>query len=293
MDILEKVETELRLRGFSEATVKTYLFQIDKFVEFMKIQKGGLSVQKSLVSGEKGDFNFSKVSNREIKAYLSHLISKERKTASSVNLALSSLRFLFIEVLKQNVFEGIKSPKSPKKIPTVLTKDEIRRIMEAVKNPRHKLLIMVMYGSGLRVSEAVSLTFNDLDFQDKTGTIRSGKGKKDRNIILSEALVAELKSYYADRQDDPSPYIFNKGEGHITTRQAQRMLAHYAKKAGIKKRVFCHALRSSFATHLLESGTDIRVIQELLGHSNLSTTERYTKISKEQIRKVKSPFDSV
>jgi len=289
---LDKLKTELKLRGFSDATVKTYLFHVQKFLDFMKKQKGKLSVQQSLVGSEKGHVNFSSITNREIKAYIGHLMSDMGHSPASVNLALSSLRFFFIEVLKQNIFEDVKAPKSEKKLPHVLTKNDMKKLLGAITNLRHKILVMMMYGSGLRVSEAVALKKNDLDLEDKTGIVRSGKGKKDRTIIIPHSLVADLNLYISSTKDD-NPYLFYRREGHITTRQAQRVVSQYAKDAGIKKRVFCHALRSSFATHLLEDGTDIRIIQELLGHSNLSTTERYTKVSKEQLRKVKSPFDSL
>jgi site-specific recombinase XerD len=149
-------------------------------------------------------------------------------------------------------------------------------------------MLELMYSSGLRVSEVTKMKVNDLDIEDKMGKVISGKGKKDRNIILSENFIQHLKKYESD-----SEYLFPGNDtGHISTRAIQKIINNAAKKAEIKKRVFCHALRSSFATHLLESGTDIRVIQELLGHANLATTERYTKVSVELLKKVKSPFDN-
>ena len=304
-EAMERFETELKLRGFSDATIRTYKMQVAQFLEFVKQNKGKLSSQKSLLAPGSGAISLVNIGKKDLKAFIAHLISDKKKAPSSINLALSALRFFFIEVNKQNIFDGVKSMKTPKKIPTVLSKDEIRRLLDAVKNPKHKLLFMLLYGSGLRVGEAVNLKVDDLDLMDKTGTVRAGKGKKDRNIILSDAMIVVLNEFLLKRAEKgvESEYIFhgatsdNEGkgqrEGHITTRQAQRLVKQYAKKAGIKKRIFCHALRSSFATHLLETGTDIRVIQELLGHSNLATTERYTKVSKEQIRKVRSPFDNL
>ncbi len=307
-EVMERFETELKLRGFSDATIRTYKMQVSQFLEFVKQNKGKLSSQKSLLDSGKGEINLVNIGKKDLKAFIGHLISDKKKAPSTINLALSALRFFFIEVNKQNIFDGVKSVKTPKKIPTVLSKDEIRRLLDAVKNPKHKILFMLLYGSGLRVSEAVNLKVDDLDLLDKTGTVRAGKGKKDRNIILSDSMIVVLNEFLKKRSEKgiESEYIFhgteiqgkesvNPGtrEGHITTRQAQRLVKQYAKKAGIKKRIFCHALRSSFATHLLETGTDIRVIQELLGHSNLATTERYTKVSKEQIRKVRSPFDNL
>ena len=160
------------------------------------------------------------------------------------------------------------------------------------KNFKHQLLIKMLYSSGLRVSECVNLKINDLELDEKMGTVRGGKGRKDRLIILSENLIADIKKYVGKREDK-NPYMFPSKEWHITARMAQKIVNEAAKQADIKKRVFCHALRSSFATHLLESGTDIRVNQELLGHANLQTTQRYTKVSTEQLKKIRSPLDNL
>jgi len=271
--MLEKLETELKLRGFSEKTISTYLFQNQKFLAFI-----GKTPEE--------------VMQEDVKKFLGHLLSDLKQKPASVVLSLSALKFFYGEVLKKPIFEGIKTPKSEKKIPTVLSKEEIRQLIGAVENPKHKLIIQFMYSSGLRVSECVSLKIDDLDLNERLGTIRSGKGRKDRHIILSEKLVVQLKTYLESRKTD-NPYIFSVKDRHITSRQAQKVVAEAAAKADIKKRVFCHALRSSFATHLLESGTDIRVIQELLGHTNLNTTQRYTRISREQLKKVKSPLDTL
>ena len=270
---IEKLENELKLRGFSKRTVDTYIFHNKRFLEFIKKDP-------------------NEISQDDIKAYLASLISDKKQKPSSVSLALSSLKYMYKTLLKKDIFSDIKAPKQEKKLATVLTKEEIKRLLDATENKKHRLLIELMYSSGLRVSECVSIKIDDLDLEDKTGTIRAGKGKKDRNIILSNVLIEHLRGYLTGR-DNNNPYIFNVKERHIGVRQAQKIINDAAKKAAIKKRVFCHALRSSFATHLLEEGTDIRVIQELLGHSNLATTERYTKVSKEQIKKVKSPLDGL
>jgi integrase/recombinase XerD len=269
--VIEKLETELKLRGFSEKTLKAYVFHNKKFLEFVKK-------------------NEQNVTENDIKLYLGHLISDKGLRPSSVNLALSALKFYYEEILEKPIFSKIKAPKLEKKIPTVLTREEIQRMIKAVDNARHKLLIKILYSSGLRVSEAVSMKIDDLDINERMGKVISGKGKKDRHIILSEQLCDDLSDYLVTR-DDNNPYVFNIRDTHITIRQAQRIVKEAAAKAGIKKRVFCHALRSSFATHLLENGTDIRLIQELLGHSNLQTTQRYTKVSTEQLKKIKSPLD--
>lgn len=270
--VLEKLKTELKIRGFSSKTITAYVKKNEDFLKF--IGKAPESVEQD-----------------DIKSYMAHLMDKGHKPAS-VSLAMSSLRFLYDEILEKGLFAKIKMPKLEIKLPTVLSKDEIKGMLDATQNPKHKLLIAFLYSSGLRVSEAVNILIDDLDLKERMGIVRAGKGKKDRNIILSESLIQQLNRFLGARKDE-NPYVFNIKDKHIVIRQAQRVVSEAAKKAGIKKRVFCHALRSSFATHLLEAGTDIRVIQELLGHSNLATTQRYTKVSREQLKKVKSPMDDL
>ena len=269
--MLDKLETELKIRGFSNRTVENYLFHNKKFLEFTKKEP-------------------KDVNEDDAKRYMAYLMSERKQKPSSVNLALSSLKFFYSDIIKNSAFNAVKAPKLEKKLPTVLTKDEVRKLLNAILNPKHKLLVEFMYSAGLRVSECVSLKVDDLDLSEKMGKIRHGKGNKERYIILSDNLIQHL-SEYISKKKDKSPYIFSIKGRPITTRQAQNVVKYAAKKAGIKKRVFCHALRSSFATHLLEDGTDIRIIQELLGHSNLSTTQIYTKVSTQQLKKVKSPLD--
>ena len=270
--MLEKLETELKIRGFSVKTVKAYISHNKRFLEF-------ISKDMDIMNED------------DIKAYMVHLLDKGQRPAS-VSLALSALKFNYDEVMGKGIFAKIKMPKAEKKLPTIISKGEIRDMLDATKNAKHKLLITFLYSSGLRVSEAVSIKIDDLDLNERMGIVRAGKGKKDRNIILSESLVNDLKRYLGSKGDE-NPYVFSIKDRHIAVRQAQRIVNDAAKRANIKKRVFCHALRSSFATHLLEAGTDIRIIQELLGHSNLATTQRYTEVSREQLRKVKSPMDDL
>ena len=271
--MFDKLETELKIRGFSKRTVDSYIYHNKKFIEFVKKEP-------------------QNVDESDAKRFIAYLMSNKKYRPSSTNLALSSLKFFYNEILQNRAFHAIKAPKSEKKLPTVLTKDEVKRMLDAIENPKHKLLVEFMYSSGLRVSECVGLKIDDLDLNEKIGKVRHGKGNKERYIILSDNLIQHLKEYLNSRKHK-SQFIFARDDKPITTRQAQMVVTESAKKAGIKKRVFCHALRSSFATHLLEAGTDIRVIQELLGHSNLSTTQIYTKVSTQQLKKVKSPLDSL
>lgn len=271
--LISNLETELKIRGFSQRTVDAYVYNVRKFLDFLKTDP------RTAVEND-------------AKRYIAHLMSDKKYRPSSVNLALSSLKFFFKEILQNPAFNAVKAPKLEKKLPTVLTKEEIRKLLNVIENPKHKLLVEFLYSSGLRVSECVSLKIDDLDLNEKMGKIKHGKGNKERYIILSENLILHLEEYIKNKKDTTS-YIFSVKGRPISIRQAQKIVKEAARKAGFKKRVFCHALRSSFATHLLEAGTDIRVIQELLGHSNLSTTQIYTKVSTQQLKKVKSPLDSM
>ena len=283
-EYLDKLAIELKLRGFTERTIGNYCYQTKKFLEFSKKDP-------------------KKACQDDVKKYMAYLLSDKNYKASSVNLLVSALKFFFNEIIKHDVVNSLKALKQEKKLPTVLSQDELKHLIDATENIKHKLLIELMYSAGLRVSEAVKVKVNDLDFEQKMGIIRDGKGRKDRHIILSEKLIEQLKVYLAERESNgrysneknsnwkDSEYVFAVTDRHISIRQAQQIIKDAQEKAGIKKRIYCHALRSSFATHLLEAGTDIRIIQELLGHSNLSTTERYTKVSNEQLRKVISPLD--
>lgn len=272
--MLQQLETELKIRGFTPATIKAYTVHNRRFLEFIKKEPNA-------------------VTETDIKSYLAHLMAEKQLKPASVNLTLSALRFLYETMLKKKLFLDIKPPKIEKKLPTVLTKDEIKKMLAVVKNPKHKLLIEFLYASGLRVSECMRLKVNDLDFNEKMGRVISGKGKKDRHIILSQQLIQNLQLYLEKRKYQ-SDYVFTGHGGKtMSVRMAQRIVNDAASEAGIKKRVFCHALRSSFATHLLEAGTDIRYIQQLLGHASISTSERYLHVSTEQLKKIKSPFDSL
>ena len=270
--MIDKLQTELKIRGFSDKTISAYTFHNTKFLDFIKKDPSLIEVD-------------------HIKQYMAYLMTDRKHKPASVNLAMSALRFLYDEMMGKGLFASIKLPKAEKKLPTVLSKAEIKALIDACDNPKHKLLIKMMYSSGVRVSECVNLQIEDLDFEERFALVRSGKGRKDRNIILSPSLIEDLKRHLDGKE--MSGHLFAVNSRPLGIRMAQKAVSEAAKKAGLRKRVFCHALRSSFATHLLESGTDIRVIQELLGHSNLSTTQRYTHVSKEQLRKVRSPLEDL
>ncbi len=270
-EVLEKIETELKIQGKSSRTILMYKFFNEKFLDFIKKDVKNVSID-------------------DVKKFFAYLLSDKNYNNSSVALARSALSFFYDEILNKRIVSGIKPPKKTRELPDVLTKEEIRKLIGSCKNLRNKLLVEFMYASGLRVSECASLKWDNIDLEDKTGLLKKGKGGKDRFFILSETLVNDLKKY---REKNNSEYIFPGENGSISVRNIQRIINLIGKKADLKKKVYPHILRHSFATHLLENGVDIRKIQTLLNHASLQTTAWYAQVSKAELRKVKSPLDEL
>jgi integrase/recombinase XerD len=254
---MDSLSTEMTLRGLSEHTQRAYASWNKKLLE---------SLQKTV----------EEVSQDDIRNFLANLI-RQGKSGRTVNQARSALLFFYNEVLEKG-FTKVKAPKVGKTLPTHLTPDEIDHLIKAAATSQSRLMIKLLYASGLRVSELVKLHREDIK-PNGTLHIRQGKGLKDRLTVIPEGLRKELEG--------TGPLF---GEGNMTTRNVQSIVKSTAKRAGIQKKVTPHVLRHSFATHLLENGTDIRVIQELLGHSNLQTTQIYTHVSSDTIKNVKSPL---
>ena len=177
-------------------------------------------------------------------------------------------------------------------MPTTLSKSEIKLLLQHLKTEKSRLIASLIYAAGLRVSELTNLKISDLNFPEKIGHIRQAKGNKDRIFNIPEFLLEELQYQVKKRNKTSQEYLFTGRSGKISTRNIQKIISSAAKRANLKD-VHTHTLRHSFATHLLEDGVDIRKIQELLGHSNLSTTQIYTHISTEELKKIKSPIESL
>lgn len=221
-------------------------------------------------------------------------MSEQGLSASSLAMLVNALLYYYRTVLKRDAFEiRIPRPRKEHHLPTVLTREECYRIFKYVDNPKHKLLLLIGYGAGLRRSEIVSLKWADILFDEHQIHIKQGKGKKDRIVMLPYSIVEYLRNY---RQLYPSDdWVFEgqyKGEA-LSARTVQQVMANAVAKAGLEKVATVHTLRHSFATHLLESGTDIRYIQQLLGHANITTTMVYTHITQKAERKIISPLDSL
>ncbi|MFH0831962.1 MAG: site-specific tyrosine recombinase/integron integrase [archaeon] len=263
----EKIKTELRLRGCSKRTIESYIFFLKPFLE--KIE------------------NPDTVTLEQVKHFLADLI--DRYSNKSRALAVSSLRFFFKRVVdRPDIFVKLEVPKKEKRLPIVLSQEEVKALIDAAAFAKSKLIIKMLYSSGLRVSELVNLTPKDLDFQQNIGWVRKGKGSKDRIFKIAESISKQLQKFLA--KNPQSKCLFSQDKP-MSTRNVQIIIKKAAKKANINKKVTPHTLRHSFATHLLESGENLLVIQQLLGHENLETTRIYTHISQDQIKKVKSPLD--
>lgn len=187
--------------------------------------------------------------------------------------------------------DNIKIPKLDKKDPIILNKDEINSLLNATTNSRHKLLINLMLTSGLRVSEVVSIKIQDINFDDKTIRVRSSKGNRDRLTILSNKTIDSLREYLGKRKDE-NPYLFSVRDSHITIKLPQKIIKQSARKANLDKRIFCHALRSTFSQVLLENNIESSTVKELLGYNNFNGNV-YSQVFIDKIKKIKNPFDNV
>lgn len=270
--MLNKLETELKLRGLSENTVKAYVKHNKRFLEFI---------------GKRPE----EIGEDDVKSYLGELVSKNI-SRRSVALIRSAVLFFCNEVMGKRI-SNIKTPKIEKSLPVVLSKEEIKNLINSITHTKSKLIIELLYGAGLRISECLNLKVEDIEINQGIGWVRHGKGGKDRMFIIPEQTKENLLKYIESKKLS-SGYIFNSKKNRpLTQRNVQIIIKKAAKRAGINKQVTPHKLRHSFATHLRESGTDLRLIQELLGHSNLQTTQIYTYVSSEEKKKVKSPLDNL
>ena len=229
-----------------------------------------------------------------VRTFLLHLI-QERKVSWGVHKqARQALKFLYCVTLgREVVFEKVACPKAPKKLPVVLSQDEMARFLDALQNPKHRAVLMTAYSAGLRLSEVARLRVEDIDSARMVIHVRQGKGRKDRDVMLSPRLLAVLREYW--KINRPRPYLFpgRYPDKAISVRTVQMVCGRALKASGLSKHVRMHTLRHSFATHLLESGTDLRTIQVLLGHSSFSTTARYLHITTATLQSTRSPFDGL
>ncbi len=268
-ELFDKIENEMKLRNFSRKTVNAYLGCLRNYFAYIKTIK------------KEPDIHI-------IKKYL---LEKRANGLSSqtINLYLQSIKYFYREIYKSNMNIDIKFAKIASKLPVILSRLEIDKIISQINNQKHKMIVALAYGCGLRVSEVVNLKIKDVCIDELVLHIKGAKGNKDRITIFPEKLIENIKSRMVDKNG--AEYLFaSQMGGKLTERSAQKIFESALQKSGIKKEATFHSLRHSFATHLLENGVDVRYVQELLGHANIRTTQIYTKVTNPSLRKIKSPL---
>lgn len=271
----EKMKMDMELRGYSPVTIKHYLGHVEGLTRYFSKSPELLDID-------------------EIREYLHYCIMEKHLSEGTVNNIYSAIKFLFEKTLERDwKVEKVSRIKEGRKLPAVLSQSEVKAILDATKNLKHRALLMTIYASGLRVSEAANLKVTDIDSKNMQIFVDQGKGKKDRYTILSKSNLEVLRKYWKRYQ--PKTYLFpgENPEGPISVRSIQKVFAAAKEKAGIKKKASVHTLRHSFATHLLDAGTDICYIQKLLGHTDINTTTIYLHLRKMDLLNIKSPMDTL
>jgi integrase/recombinase XerD len=272
---LVRLREALLLRGFSPRTRKAYAGHARRFLEWV-----GSDPRNALAE--------------RTSAYLLHLVRERRVSRSYHTQAVSALRFLIETVYGEPEIAGaMPRPRRTRHLPTVLSKEEITRFLAELRHPKHRALLMLVYSAGLRVSEVVRLRPEDLDVSRGLLHVRRAKGFKDRYTLLSSRALEAVRVYQEAFQPEGWLFPGNPGPGHYNARSVQKVVQICAKRAGILKTVTPHMLRHSFATHLLEAGTDLRYIQELLGHQSSRTTEIYTHVANTKLSAIPNPLDDL
>ena len=271
----------LAIRQYSRKTIKAYTMAIRNVNEYMK------ATEKILIS---------QASKEQLHKYFMHLTEERKVSVSTVRIARFAIEYYRSEVVCEPVtLDFAYGLRKKEHLPTIFSKWEIAKILNATNNLKHKLVLSLLYSAGLRLNEVIHLKVKDIDLQRKTIFVREGKGGKDRISVLSEKLISDLSVFMDNRLDKdilfPSNQKSDSGkEKPLSARTVQKILSNALVKSGIRKHGTPHDLRHSFATHLLETGTDIHFIQKLLGHQNLSTTTIYTRLANPKIAGVKSPL---
>lgn len=267
--ILNQTEKILKLRNYSVKTQKSYLLYIKQFLTFSQKHK---------------------LKNKEI-AVEQFLLQKfeQNQSPQTVNLALNSLKFFYKEIIGDPLPPSFKFAKRNKKLPVVLSKNEILKIITNIDNAKYRLAISLAYASGLRVSEIQNLKIKDLDLEELSIHIKEAKGKKDRISIFPKKLKTAFQNLIAGKNFNEFIFPSNRNK-KLSSRSFQKAFKDALQKSKISKDASFHSLRHSFATHLLENGVDIRYVQELLGHANIRTTQIYTQVTNPKLKQIKSPF---
>lgn len=274
-EFLEKIKRELKIRNYSRKTIKSYKSALRRFLAWLGIPPNRATIE-------------------HVREYLETL-ADGGASSSWMSTNLSAIRTAFDKFCCRDITLGLVTPRRPKQKPTVMSRNEIQSLIKAATSIQDKLLVIILYATGMRVSEVAKLQWKDFDFDRNLIQVRRGKGNADRIVSLPNTFrdsfirLAELARF----EGFVFPAKHNSGETHISVRSIQRLVKVLACHAGIHKNITPHSFRHAFATHLLENGTDIRFIQKLLGHRNIDTTVIYTKVAKLNTSKIASPLDSL
>jgi integrase/recombinase XerD len=263
----------LQLKAYSVSTINTYRNEFGQLLYFLKEKKvDDLEVE-------------------QLRGYFLHCINTLKLSENTLHSRINAVKFYFEKVLhRPQFFIEIPRPKKPSILPKVINAQDIKRLFEVTTNLKHNTMLKLCYGMGLRVSEIVNLKITDIDSKNMQVFIERAKGKKDRYANLPETILGQLRAYFLEYK--PKKYLFEGQYGDIySVRSAQQVFSDALKKAKINKVIGIHGLRHSFATHLMEAGTDVKFIQELLGHNDINTTLRYTHVSEKSLKKIISPLD--
>jgi integrase/recombinase XerD len=271
---------ELQRRNYAETTINSYLRTVEEFSR---------------------RFNCSpdRLGPRYIREYQAELFQKRKFSPNTVAQRLAALRFFYTKTLKKVwSIEETPYPKKTLHLPTILSQEEVARLIEAARPPFHRTLLMALYATGLRRAELARLKVSDVDSKRMVIHVRGGKGRKDRDVMLSPKLLEALREHWRGLQRKPSAWLFpgnrwHTGDTPITTKVVWNACQEAAQRAGLQKDVHPHTLRHCFATHLLEAGADLRTIQILLGHRDLKETTIYLHLSQRHLHAIASPLDSL
>lgn len=275
----EKMKQEMTLRGFSHGTQEQYLRAVVKLYRYYQQESP------------------AKLNEGQIKAFLLSLLESKTYAPSTYNIIVHGLKFFYEVVLKKKMV-AVELPrvKEPQKLPDILSQEEVAKIIRSTINIKHKAILMITYGAGLRASEVASLCVQDLDRQRNMMHIRQGKGNKDRYVLLSPSMLAVLGTYWRQCRSTTkdNPLLFLGQSGEALSASSVGMIYKQAKhKAGIHKKGGVHALRHAFATHALESGADLYTIKQLLGHASVSSTVRYLRMTEKTMKSISSPVEQL
>ena len=272
--IIKMVE-QLKLKGYSENTIKTYQ---NEFAQFLIALKNNPA---------------DSCDAQKIRSYMLYCYEKLKLSENTLHSRLNALKFYFEQVLhREKFFVNIPRPKKHLILPKTIHKNDIKKLFSVTTNLKHNTMLKLCYGMGLRLSEIINLKITDIDSNNMQVFIEKSKGKKDRYVNLPQSGLEQLRQYYKVYR--PKKFLFEGQDGgQYSKRSLQNVFQNALQKAGINKKIGIHSLRHSYATHLLEQGTDIRFIQELLGHKDIKTTLIYTDVSNNSIRNIKSPLDNL